>query len=132
MKVQQFGLVVGLGMKAKDFVIVRRPKLAKITKHPAIGFANYERRMNSGQSVLQSINKSISGLVNAPLLECGCHHTLLEDTVANRRRLRDRAASNISLCKSVAAIVLFDQLVLAAYLWNSSETRRPTSERPQA
>ena len=48
-------------MKAKEFLIVRRPKLAKITKHPAIGFANYERRLNSGQSVLQSIKQVYLG-----------------------------------------------------------------------
>jgi hypothetical protein len=54
-------LAVGLGIKAKDFLIVRRPKLAKITKHPAIGFANYERRLNSGQSVLQSIKQVYLG-----------------------------------------------------------------------
>ena len=48
-------------MKAKDFVVVRRPVLAKITKHPAIGFANYERRLDSMQSVIQSIQQAYLG-----------------------------------------------------------------------
>jgi hypothetical protein len=29
-------------MKAKDFVVIKRPKLANITKHPTIEFADYE------------------------------------------------------------------------------------------
>jgi AMP-polyphosphate phosphotransferase len=48
-------------MKAKDFIVVRRPALAKITKHPAIGFANYERRLDSMQSVMQSIQQAYLG-----------------------------------------------------------------------
>jgi hypothetical protein len=42
-------------MKEKDFIVAKRPALAKIIKHPAIGFANYERRLESMQSVMQSI-----------------------------------------------------------------------------
>ena len=45
-------------MKAKDFIVVKRPKLTKISKHPAIGFANYERRLKSMQSVMQSIQQA--------------------------------------------------------------------------
>jgi AMP-polyphosphate phosphotransferase len=45
-------------MKAKEFVVVRRPVVAKITKHPTIGFANYERRLDSMQSVMQSIQQA--------------------------------------------------------------------------
>jgi polyphosphate kinase 2 (PPK2 family) len=48
-------------MKAKDFVIVRRPSLAKITKHPVIGFPDYERRLKSMQSVTQSIQQAFLG-----------------------------------------------------------------------
>jgi polyphosphate kinase 2 (PPK2 family) len=48
-------------MKAKDFIIVRRPVLAKIAKHPMIGFADYERRMKSMQSVTQSIQQAFLG-----------------------------------------------------------------------
>src|SRR6516165_2158842 len=48
-------------MKAKEFVVVRRPTLAKITKHPSIGFASYERRLQSMQSVMQSIQQAYLG-----------------------------------------------------------------------
>ena len=48
-------------MKARDFAIVRRPALAKIVKYPSIGFANYERRLESMQSVLQSIQQAYLG-----------------------------------------------------------------------
>ena len=50
-----------LGMKAKDFAVVKRPTLAKVTKHPSIGFANYERRLESMQSVMQSIQQAYLG-----------------------------------------------------------------------
>ena len=48
-------------MKAKDFIVVKRPTLAKITKHPTIEFANYERRLKSMQSVMQSIQQAYLG-----------------------------------------------------------------------
>ena len=48
-------------MKANDFVVSNRPTLAKITKHPAMGFANYERRLESMQSVMQSIQQAYLG-----------------------------------------------------------------------
>jgi polyphosphate kinase 2 (PPK2 family) len=48
-------------MRARDFVVVKRPTLAKITKHPTIGFANYERRLESMQSVMQSIQQAYLG-----------------------------------------------------------------------
>jgi polyphosphate kinase 2 (PPK2 family) len=50
-----------LGMKAKDFIVAKRPTLAKVTKHPSIGFANYERRLESMQSVMQSIQQAYLG-----------------------------------------------------------------------
>jgi polyphosphate kinase 2 (PPK2 family) len=50
-----------LGMQVKDFIVVKRPSLAKITKYPAIGFANYERRLESMQSVMQSIQQAYLG-----------------------------------------------------------------------
>ena len=50
-----------LGMRAKDFIVIKRPTLAKITRHPAIGFANYERRLRSMQSVMQSIQQAYLG-----------------------------------------------------------------------
>ena len=48
-------------MKAKDFSVVKRPTLAKVTKHPSIGFANYERRLELMQSVMQSIQQAYLG-----------------------------------------------------------------------
>jgi polyphosphate kinase 2 (PPK2 family) len=50
-----------LGMKAKDFIVAKRPTLAKVTKHPSIGFADYERRLESMQSVMQSIQQAYLG-----------------------------------------------------------------------
>jgi AMP-polyphosphate phosphotransferase len=48
-------------MKATDFTVVKRPTLAKIVKHPSIGFANYERWLESMQSVMQSIQQANLG-----------------------------------------------------------------------
>ena len=48
-------------MKAKDFVVARRPTLANITRHPTIEFADYERRLVSMQSVMQSIQQAFLG-----------------------------------------------------------------------
>ena len=48
-------------MKAKDFIVVKRPTLAKITKHPTVEFASYERRLKSMQSIMQSIQQAYLG-----------------------------------------------------------------------
>src|SRR6516164_436724 len=48
-------------MKPKNFIVVKRPTLAKITKHPTIEFANYERRLKSMQSIMQSIQQAYLG-----------------------------------------------------------------------
>jgi polyphosphate kinase 2 (PPK2 family) len=48
-------------MKPKDFKVFGRPMLAKIAKHPSIDFADYERRLESMQSVMQSIQQSYLG-----------------------------------------------------------------------
>ena len=48
-------------MKPKDFTVFGRPTLAKIVKHPSIDFADYERRLESMQSVMQSIQQSYLG-----------------------------------------------------------------------
>jgi polyphosphate kinase 2 (PPK2 family) len=48
-------------MKGNDFIVAKRPALAKITKHPTIGFANYERRLESVQRVMQSIQQAYLG-----------------------------------------------------------------------
>jgi hypothetical protein len=45
-------------MKAKDFIIVRRPMLAKMIEHPVVGFSDYERRLKSMRSVMQSIQQA--------------------------------------------------------------------------
>ena len=48
-------------MKAKDFVVVKRPALAKAARHPTVRFADYERRLQSMQSVMQSIQQAYLG-----------------------------------------------------------------------
>jgi polyphosphate kinase 2 (PPK2 family) len=48
-------------MKPKDFTVFGRPTLAKIDKYPSIDFADYERRLESMQSVMQSIQQSYLG-----------------------------------------------------------------------
>ena len=48
-------------MKAKNFVVSKRPALAKFTRHPAVRFADYERRLQSMQSVMQSIQQAYLG-----------------------------------------------------------------------
>ena len=48
-------------MKPKDFTVFGRPALAKVVKHPSIDFADYERRLESMQSVMQSIQQSYLG-----------------------------------------------------------------------
>jgi AMP-polyphosphate phosphotransferase len=48
-------------MKTKDFVVAERPKLAAITKHPKLDFADYERRLQSMQATMQSIQQAYLG-----------------------------------------------------------------------
>jgi len=48
-------------MKPKDFTVFGRPALAKVVKHPSIDFADYERRLESMQAVMQSIQQSYLG-----------------------------------------------------------------------
>jgi hypothetical protein len=36
-------------MKAKDFLVAKRPKLAAITKHPKVDSEDYERDLQSMQ-----------------------------------------------------------------------------------
>ena len=48
-------------MKAKDFIVAGRPELAELAKHPSIEFADYERRLESMQSVMQSIQQAYLG-----------------------------------------------------------------------
>jgi len=48
-------------MKTKDFVVAERRTLARIAKHPKIEFADYERRLEAMQSVMQSIQQAYLG-----------------------------------------------------------------------
>jgi len=48
-------------MKPKDFIVAERPKLTAITEYPRVGFADYERRLQSMQSTMQSIQQSYLG-----------------------------------------------------------------------
>ena len=45
-------------IKSQDFVAKGRPRLASITDHPVMDFADYERRLTSLQSVLQLIQQA--------------------------------------------------------------------------
>jgi AMP-polyphosphate phosphotransferase len=55
-------------MKSQDFVVARRPKLARITDHPKIDFADYERRLASLQGTLQLIQQAYLGTAERALL----------------------------------------------------------------
>jgi polyphosphate kinase 2 (PPK2 family) len=48
-------------MKARDFIVVGRPKLAALTKHPRVTSEEYERRLQSMQSTMQSIQQAYLG-----------------------------------------------------------------------
>ena len=48
-------------MKAKDFVAAKSFRLAAITKHPKVGLADYERRLQSMQSTIQLIQQAYLG-----------------------------------------------------------------------
>src|SRR5215468_2769793 len=48
-------------MKAKDFLVTKRPKLASIAKHPEVDSDNYERRLQSMQRKMQSIQQAYLG-----------------------------------------------------------------------
>jgi AMP-polyphosphate phosphotransferase len=48
-------------MKARDFIVAKRPELAAIAKHPKIALADYERRLQSMQSTMQLIQQAYLG-----------------------------------------------------------------------
>jgi AMP-polyphosphate phosphotransferase len=48
-------------MKADDFIVTGRPALAKIARHPAIEFSDYERRLEKLQAAMQSIQQAYLG-----------------------------------------------------------------------
>ena len=45
----------------RHFVVTRRPRLSKLTDHPELDFADYERRLASLQGVLQLIQEAYLG-----------------------------------------------------------------------
>jgi AMP-polyphosphate phosphotransferase len=55
-------------MKASNFVVTRRPRLADIVEHPTMDYADYERRLSSLQSVLQLIQQAYLGTPERALL----------------------------------------------------------------
>jgi polyphosphate kinase 2 (PPK2 family) len=55
-------------MKSQNFVVTGRPRLAMITEHPKIEFADYERRLTSLQQVLQFIQQAYLGTSERALL----------------------------------------------------------------
>ena len=48
-------------LRAKDFVVVRRPRLADLVEHARLDFADYERRLSSLQGALQLIQQAYLG-----------------------------------------------------------------------
>ena len=55
-------------MKSSDFLVTCRPKLAKLTEHPKMDFASYERRLASLQEFLQLIQQAYLGTSERGLL----------------------------------------------------------------
>src|ERR1700724_1276753 len=48
-------------MKAKDFLVTKRPKLAAITKHPKVDSEDYERQLQTMQRKMQTIQQAYLG-----------------------------------------------------------------------
>ena len=55
-------------MKLHNFVVTQRPRLAEITEHPNMEFADYERRLTSSQRVLQLVQQAYLGTSERALL----------------------------------------------------------------
>jgi AMP-polyphosphate phosphotransferase len=55
-------------MKSHNFVVTHRPRLAEITDHPKIEFADYERQLRSLQGVLQLAQQAYLGTPERALL----------------------------------------------------------------
>jgi polyphosphate kinase 2 (PPK2 family) len=68
-------------VRAEDFIISKRPRLGSITKHRKIEFTDYERRLNSMQSILQAVQQAYLGTQERAVI-------VLEgwDTAGNCRR----------------------------------------------
>jgi polyphosphate kinase 2 (PPK2 family) len=48
-------------MNTQDFIVGKRPKLAALIQHPKVAFADYERRLQSLQATMQSIQQAYLG-----------------------------------------------------------------------
>ena len=55
-------------LRAKDFVVARRPRLADIVEHPKVDFADYERRLTLQQGVLQLIQQAYLGTAERAII----------------------------------------------------------------
>src|SRR6516162_10196463 len=55
-------------MKSSNFLVTSRPQLAKLTEHPKMDFADYERRLASLQELLQLIQQAYLGTSERGLL----------------------------------------------------------------
>jgi AMP-polyphosphate phosphotransferase len=55
-------------MHPKDFVVHRRPHLARMKQHPKMEFADYERRLHSLQAELQRIQQAYLGTTERALV----------------------------------------------------------------
>jgi len=55
-------------MKSQNFVVARRLRLARITDHPKMDFADYERHLTSLQGTLQLIQQAYLGTAERALL----------------------------------------------------------------
>ena len=55
-------------MNSQNFVVTRRPRLAEITEHLQMDFADYERRLTSLQGALQLIQQAYLGTSERALI----------------------------------------------------------------
>ena len=55
-------------MDLRDFIVTRRPRLAAISEHPKMDFADYERRLSSLQGTLQLIQQAYLGTSESALI----------------------------------------------------------------
>jgi polyphosphate kinase 2 (PPK2 family) len=55
-------------INSQNFAVTHRPRLAEITEHPQLDFADYERRLTSLQAALQRIQQAYLGTSERALL----------------------------------------------------------------
>jgi polyphosphate kinase 2 (PPK2 family) len=55
-------------IKSKNFLVVRRPRLAEIANHPKLDFAVYEQSLSSLQRVLQLVQQAYLGTTERALI----------------------------------------------------------------